>query len=69
MRKPPVQVECMIGLRPKGVESGPEIEDRVLLDTGSQFNVINRSMFAKLQAKYPLTALLTQRTFPVALAD
>ena len=26
-------------------------------------------MFAKLQTNYPLNALLTQRTFPVVLAD
>ena len=51
------------------VDSGPGIEGRALPDTGIQINVISGGMFAKLQAEYPLTTLLTQSTFPVVLAD
>ena len=57
-----------VRLRPMRVDSGPGIEGRVLLDTGSQIYVISRGMVAKLQAKYPLTALVTQSTIPVVLA-
>ena len=58
-----------VRLRPTGVDSGPGMEGRVILCTGSQINVISPGMFAKLQAKYPLTALLIQSTLPVVLAD
>ena len=58
-----------VRLCPTGVESGPGVEGRVLLDTGIQISVISRGMLAKLQANYPLSALLTQRSFPVVLVD
>ncbi|CAN0274258.1 unnamed protein product, partial [Scytosiphon promiscuus] len=45
------------------------IEGRVLLDTGSQINVISRGMFAKLQANFPSKTLINQRAFSVVLAD
>ena len=58
-----------VRLRPMKVDSGPGTEGRALPDTGIQINVISGGMFAKLPAKYPLTTLLTQSTFPVVLAD
>ena len=58
-----------VRLSSAGAGDGQEIEGRVLLDTGSQINVISRGMFAKLQANYPSHTLLHQRAFSVVLAD